>query len=358
MLNQTNNTQIKTEQIAHEQLMRWHSTMGVYHHALCVLKHQLPQTAKLVEDSTKAMSSRFISLANDIRQQSKSVEQISELSNTITIGNEQVTLEEFMEMFSGTLNDSIEKILFVSKRAISMVYALDEAMKSISTIANFITDIQNITKKANLLALNASIEAARAGEAGRGFSVVANEVKEVSNTIREIAESINVRINTVSDGVNDGYEILKEVSATDMSQTIIAQGRLATLMGGMIEQKNKFSAILKNSASISHEASDTLSGMVVNLQFQDRTTQYIESSLRLLDYMDGNIATLKRDNITYFPELSEIKPDKFLAENVEKQFQLSEFAKLFQLSLEGTPLSTTNTTDTPASVKAEEVELF
>ncbi len=177
-------------------------------------------------------------------------------------------------------------------------------------------------------------------------------------TIREIAESINVRINTVSDGVSDGYEILKEVSATDMSQTIIAQGRLATLMGGMIEQKNKFSAILKNSASISHEASDTLSGMVVNLQFQDRTTQYIESSLRLLDYMDGNIATLKRDNITYFPELSEIKPDKFLAENVEKQFQLSEFAKLFQLSLEGTPLSTTNTTDTPASVKAEEVELF
>ena len=358
MINQANNIQIRNEQNEHEQLKRWISAMEVYHHAICVLKHQLPQTARLVEDSTKAMSSRFISLANDIRQQSKSVEQISELSNTITVGNEQVTLEEFMDMFSGTLNDSIEKILFVSKRAISMVYALDEAIKSISTISNFVSDIQNITKKANLLALNASIEAARAGEAGRGFSVVANEVKEVSNTIREIAESINDRINTVSSSVSDGYEILKEVSATDMSQTIIAQGKLSTLMGGMIEQKNKFSAILKNAASISHEASDTLSGMVVNLQFQDRTTQYIESSVRLLDYMDNNIASLTKENINSFPELSGTQLDKSLAENVEKQFQLSEFAKLFQLSLEGSPLSTTHIIDTTTSTKSEEVELF
>lgn len=360
MTNQTNHSLTENTQTAYEMLTRWLSTMDVYHHAICVLRHQLPQTAKLVEESTKIMSERFVSLATDIKQQSKAVEQISELSNTINNGNEQITLEEFTDLFSNTLNDSIEKILFVSKRAITMIYTLDETIKNIASIETFVTDIQNITKKANLLALNASIEAARAGEAGRGFSVVANEVKEVSNTIREIAESINSRITTVSNSVKEGYEILQDVATTDMSQTIIAQDKLATLMCGMIDQKNKFSAILKNSADVSGEASNTLSGMVVNLQFQDRTTQYVESSVRLLEYMDKNIASLKEDNIRIFPELKNIKDDESLAEEVTRQFQLSEFAKLFQLSIAGVMINSASSQKETSTITnaVEEVELF
>lgn len=359
MVNQENIIS-KDLHVQEELLARWLSTMDVYHHAISVLRHQLPQTARLVESSTKIMSERFINLAHDIKQQSTAVEQISELSNIINYGNEKITLEEFMDLFSTTLNDSIEKILFVSKRAVTMVYKLDEAMKNISTIGSFITDIQNITKKANLLALNASIEAARAGEAGYGFSVVANEVKEVSNTIRTIAESINSRIDNVSSGVNDGYVILKDVASTDMSDTIIAQDKLATLMNGMIDQKNKFSVILKKSASISHEASNTLSGMVVNLQFQDRTTQYLESSVRLLEYMDSNIESLKKDNIRNFPELKNIAHNKYLEEEIAKQFQLSEFAKLFQMSLEGIAINATkeNLESGEITGNGEEVELF
>jgi|CXWL01.1.fsa_nt_gi methyl-accepting chemotaxis protein len=360
MQNKLNYIDTQTVRTELELLERWISTTDVYHHAISVLRHQLPQAAKLVEESTKIMSGRFISLANDIKQQSKAVEQISELSNTINNGNEQITLEEFMDLFSSTLNDSIEKILFVSKRAITMIYTLDETISNISSIETFVTDIQNITKKANLLALNASIEAARAGEAGRGFSVVANEVKEVSNTIREIAESINSRITTVSNSVKNGYEILQDVATTDMSQTIIAQDKLATLMCGMIDQKNKFSAILKNSADISDAASETLSGMVVNLQFQDRTTQYVENSVRLLEHMDRNLISLKETNIQKFPELVNSKEDESLTEEVTKQFQLSEFAKLFQLSLAGVIINSESLLNeqNTGTKKTEEVELF
>lgn len=365
MINKETNIDNTTDDIGkqavYDSLREWLSLVEIYHHAIAVLQHQLPKTAKLVEDSAKTMSDRFTSLAKDIKQQSSVLEQISEVSNTINVGNEKITIEGFTNLFSETLSDSIEKILFVSKRAVSMIYTLDEAMKNIASIETFVTDIRNITKKANLLALNASIEAARAGEAGKGFSVVANEVKEVSNTIREIAESVNSRIETVRDGVKDGYQALQDVANTDMSQTIIEQDRLSSMMDSLIEQKNKFSEVLKKSAGITEGASETLSKMVVNMQFQDRTNQYIESSINLLKFMDDNIMSLKEANMRLIPVLSSIETDKSLIKKIQDQFTLSEFAKLFEESLSGIDINSAPTHFNSAddyNDKKIDIELF
>ncbi len=348
-----------------EILTRWTSTTGVYHHAINVLCQKLPQTAKLVEDSTKIMSERFVDFASGIKEQSEKVGQISELANTLTVGNEQISMEDFTDLFSTTLKGSIDQILFVSRRSIEMVYMLDDAIKNIASIENLVTDIHAITKKANLLALNASIEAARAGEAGKSFAVVADEVKQVSNSIRDMAENINSRIRTVSGSVQAGYEVLQDVATTDMSQTMMAQEKLQLLMRSMIEQKNRFSSVLNASASASEAISASLSGMVVNLQFQDRTTQYIDSSVRLLSYMDGAMRELRAESIKELPEIDESTINEELAENIAGQFRLGEFEKLFRLSLVGLGADDDGKGEEKASVEhentsavLEDIELF
>jgi len=71
--------------------------------------------------------------------------------------------------------------------------------------------IASIADRTNLLALNASIEAARGGEAGRGFTVVANEVKELARQTREATESVAGKIAGMQDSTQTSVQALSEI---------------------------------------------------------------------------------------------------------------------------------------------------
>jgi methyl-accepting chemotaxis protein len=307
---------------------------------------QLPKVASLVENNALDLSQRFRQLADGAATQSQTVQNIVDMASALEVNGEMIPLNEFTNLFSDTLSDSVQKILYVSKMAMSMVYSLDEAIKSLEDIESFVNDIQRINKQANLLALNANIEANHAGERGKGFAIVAREMKSVSKLISNLAVSMREKISLVSGSVNKAHGHLHDVATTDMTNNIMAKEKLDRLIESLILQNTRFTSILQQSAVASRELSQTIGKMVMNMQFQDRTTQSIQNIVGALAFIQKHLQALP--NNTWEPESMN---------SLVNSFTLSEFKQSFMAGLQEKN-GVSESEPVAAKARSEEVELF
>ncbi len=299
-----------------------------------VITKKLSDTATLVEESTMELNTQFQDLATTSMHQSQVVASVVDRANKLTIDGKELSMQEFSDLFHDVLTGTIEKILNISKLAMKMVYSLEQAMQSMNDVEKFNGRIHAINKQTNLLSLNATIEAERAGQAGRGFAVVADEVKLVSKEISALSDEMNARISGVTESVKESYDTLKEVATTDMSDTINAKESLDGLMRALMDQTQDFQKILDSAAKDSEHISTTISSMMVGMQFQDRTMQYIQNTNNILheiihyiNALDEEARNMVRDKNNHLEQL--------LIRNISGAMQLSEFREAFEAVLEG-----------------------
>lgn len=127
---------------------------------------------------------------------------------------------------------------------------MSELARETESISEIVAIIQNIASQTNLLALNATIEAARAGDLGKGFGVVAGEVKALADQTRRATEDIERRISTAAASSERASVRIREIS-TYVDEMLTAT---MTISGSMVQQKSATSEISRNIA----EASDSL----------------------------------------------------------------------------------------------------
>lgn len=181
-------------------------------------KQQTEMTETVFTASTEAMQA--------INEVSSSTHLISE-STTSNLSSARQSLHE-MQDIAGKINAVSDKVLSFNHT----VKELSERSLSVKQVAALIRDVADQT---NLLALNAAIEAARAGEAGRGFAVVADEVRKLAERVNQATAEIASNINGMIDIVGSAAQENEAIN-TDVLQTRDVVSRSAQQFALMVSE--------------------------------------------------------------------------------------------------------------------------
>lgn len=150
-------------------------------------------------------------------------------------------------------------------------------------------EVAAIAGQTNLLALNAAIEAARAGEAGRGFSVVADEVRKLSSLSSETGKNMGDKVKVIGDSIAAAFRIAEQAAAEDETAIANSEASIRAVMEDftrIVEELGQSAAMMQQEGIGIREE---IAGMLVELQFQDRTSQILSQICNTLTELEATI---------------------------------------------------------------------
>ncbi len=166
-----------------------------------------------------------------------------------------------------TMKDLLEQASYVKETNQRVNAAMEKLGSNTREVQNIADMILNISDQTNLLALNASIESARAGEAGRGFAIVADQIRQLSDETRKATESIAVILSELSLNAGEVVSVINNsISAADNQSQMIsgASQSFSELRTNMNELLADINAIDNKIGQLS-DANNTLVENITNL---------------------------------------------------------------------------------------------
>ncbi|GGA63501.1 methyl-accepting chemotaxis protein [Neiella marina] len=235
------------------------------------LAEQVSKSSAILDDAVGRLSTQASSTHDGAIRQLEETEHVA--TATTQMGQTQGEIARntesavthvdstYAEAERGTteVDNSISHISALSEKLNQTTAQVQELAEQGNTIGSMLDVIRGIAEQTNLLALNAAIEAARAGELGRGFSVVADEVRSLANRTQESTEEIAAIIKNLQDSTGTIAEMMGECKQSGEVSAELASGvgdalhSILQSMSGIVDMNTQIATATEQQSLVSAE---------------------------------------------------------------------------------------------------------
>ncbi|HAK87755.1 MAG TPA: hypothetical protein DHV16_09130 [Nitrospiraceae bacterium] len=214
--------------------------------------------------STQGQTSELSEATRAIEENSRVINNLAEIG---------IKAKDSVTLIADDINANASRMFNLSE-------SINNIQDSTKKITSIITVIKDIAEQTNLLALNAAIEAARAGEQGRGFAVVADEVRKLAEKVSKATQDVVNIIKETEERVSTGANAVSEIVEAEMH----VGDEISKLKDGILSLS---SAVEEQSASMSQLSGSSLKVSEESLQISFATGELTESVLKMVEHMDN-----------------------------------------------------------------------
>ncbi len=257
----------------------------------------IAQAAADAEKLTNALADDSTATAESLEKAGALAGELQKTLDEDLEPNIRENLDQFGEISNQALAQLIQQFENIQAASVTLNQNFDDIDARFQEVVEHLEDINKINSQTNLLALNAAIEAARAGDTGRGFSVVADEVRTLSVQTDEFNDKISAKLEETETMFKESVECLDIAAQADLSSTHQAKARLLELWEALKPTDPDMNYNLPLIRDLSAEL-DTLTKRAQaerasNDAIQENTSKALKNSENFLDFFTPILADFR-----------------------------------------------------------------